>query len=74
MSVATLLKRTADTFMAARLAKRVAEDVVRQVPYPSIGAAALIGAAVGFALARPRGGIRRSATRKLQGRLPKTGE
>jgi ElaB/YqjD/DUF883 family membrane-anchored ribosome-binding protein len=47
MNVATLLKDSANAFMAATLAKRVAGDVVRRAPYPVLGAAAVLGAVAG---------------------------
>jgi ElaB/YqjD/DUF883 family membrane-anchored ribosome-binding protein len=47
VNVATLLKDSANAYMAATLAKRVAGDVVRRVPYPMLGAAALLGAVAG---------------------------
>jgi hypothetical protein len=74
VSIATLLKGSADTFMAATLVKRVVSDVVRKIPYPAMGAAALIGAALGVAFSRRREATRRPARRRLQGRLPKTAE
>jgi hypothetical protein len=74
VSVATLLKGSADTYMTAALVKRVANDLVRKLPYPAIGAAALIGAALGVAFTRRRAATRIPARRRLQGRLPKTAE
>ena len=62
MSVAALLKGTANTFMAATLVKRVVVDVVRDVPYPAMGAAALLGALLGASLARRQ---RRAASKRI---------
>lgn len=52
MNLETLLKDTANVYMTATLAKRVAGDVVRRVPYSSLGAIALAGAIAGYWLAR----------------------
>jgi hypothetical protein len=52
MNLETLLKDTANTYMAATLAKRVTGDVVRRVPYSSLGTIALASAITGYCLAR----------------------
>ncbi len=52
MNLETLLKDTANTYMTATLAKRVTGDVVRRVPYSSLGTVALASAIAGFCLAR----------------------
>jgi ElaB/YqjD/DUF883 family membrane-anchored ribosome-binding protein len=54
MNIATLLQNSANGYMAARMAKRVSTDVLRRLPYPAMGAAAIIGALAGFALTRRR--------------------
>ena len=54
MNVATLLKDSANAFMAAVLAKRVAGDVIRRAPYPVLGAAAVLGAVAGALWHRSR--------------------
>jgi hypothetical protein len=54
MNLETLLKDTANTYMTATLAKRVTGDVVRRVPYSSLGTIALASAVAGFWLARHR--------------------
>ena len=56
MNVATLLKDSANAYMAATLAKRVAGDVVRRAPYPVMGAAVLLGAVAGALWMRRRRG------------------
>ena len=52
MNLETLLKDTANVYMTATLAKRVTGDVVRRVPYSSLGAIALASAIAGYWLAR----------------------
>jgi hypothetical protein len=54
MNFAALLKDSANTLMAARLAKQVAGDVVRKAPYPVLGTAALLGVWAGSRIARRR--------------------
>jgi hypothetical protein len=54
VNVAALLKESANTYMAARLAQQVAGDVARRVPYPVIGTVALLGAWAGARIARRR--------------------
>lgn len=71
MSIAALLKGSADTYMTATLLKRVADDVVHKIPYPAMGAAALLGAILGAAFTHRRQATGRPATRRPQGRLPK---
>lgn len=58
MNIATLLQNSANGYMAATIAKRVSSDVVRQVPYPAIGLAAILGAFAGVMLSRRRQGTR----------------
>lgn len=58
MNVATLLKDSANAYMAATLAKRVAGDVVRRAPYSVLGAAALLGALAGTLWTRRHGARR----------------
>jgi len=59
MNIATLLKDSANGYMAATMAKRVSTDVVRRLPYPAMGAAALIGVLAGVMFARRRQSARR---------------
>ena len=59
MDVATLLQDSANVFMAATMAKRVGNDLVRQLPYPAIGAAALLGVLAGVMISRRRRNARR---------------
>ena len=54
MNLGSLLKDTANTYMAATLAKRVTGDVVQRVPYSSLGTIAIASAITGFWLARRR--------------------
>ena len=54
MNLATLLQNSANGYMAATIAKRVSTDVVRQVPYPAIGLAVILGAFAGVMLTRRR--------------------
>jgi hypothetical protein len=72
VSIAALLKGSADTFMTVRLVKRVADDVVHKIPYPAMGAAVLLGAILGATFTHRRQTTGRAATRRPQGRLPKT--
>jgi ElaB/YqjD/DUF883 family membrane-anchored ribosome-binding protein len=59
MNIATLLKDSANGYMAASMAKRVSTDVVRQLPYQAMGAAALIGVLAGVMFTRRRQSARR---------------
>jgi ElaB/YqjD/DUF883 family membrane-anchored ribosome-binding protein len=59
MDIATLLQTSANGFMAATMAKRVSTDVVRQLPYPAMGAAAILGVVAGVMLSRRRQSLRR---------------
>jgi ElaB/YqjD/DUF883 family membrane-anchored ribosome-binding protein len=59
MDLATLLQDSANGYMAATLAKRVSTDVVRQLPYPLIGAAAILGVLAGVMISRRRRNDRR---------------
>jgi ElaB/YqjD/DUF883 family membrane-anchored ribosome-binding protein len=59
MNIATLLKDSANGYMAAAMAKRVSTDVVRQLPYPAMGAAAILGVLAGVMISRRRQGERR---------------
>jgi ElaB/YqjD/DUF883 family membrane-anchored ribosome-binding protein len=59
MNIATLLKDSANGYMAAAMAKRVSTDVIRQLPYPAIGAAAILGVLAGVMISRRRQGDRR---------------
>ncbi len=52
LSVAQVLKGGANAFMAALLAKRVADDVVKSVPYLSAGVGAVLGLACGAVIGR----------------------
>jgi ElaB/YqjD/DUF883 family membrane-anchored ribosome-binding protein len=54
MDLATLLHDSANGYMAATMAKRVSSDVVRQLPYPAIGAAAVLGVLAGVMISRRR--------------------
>jgi ElaB/YqjD/DUF883 family membrane-anchored ribosome-binding protein len=54
MNIATFLQNSANGYMAATMAKRVSTDVVRQLPYPAMGAAALLGVLAGVMIARRR--------------------
>jgi ElaB/YqjD/DUF883 family membrane-anchored ribosome-binding protein len=54
MNLATLLQDSANGYMAATMLKRVSSDVVRQIPYPVIGAAAVLGVLAGVILTRRR--------------------
>ena len=54
MNVATLLKDSANAYMAAALAKRVVGDVARRAPYSVMGAAAVLGAVAGALWSRRR--------------------
>jgi ElaB/YqjD/DUF883 family membrane-anchored ribosome-binding protein len=45
--------------MAASMAKRVSTDVVRQLPYPAVGAAALLGVLAGVMITRRRQNAKR---------------
>ena len=47
MQLAPLLKNAANVWMTGHLIRRVSRDVVRAVPYPAIGVAALLGGALG---------------------------
>jgi uncharacterized protein (TIGR03382 family) len=58
-NIATLLKDSANGYMAATLAKRVSADVVRRLPYPAMGAAALVGLLAGVMFTRRRQSTRR---------------
>jgi hypothetical protein len=71
VNIAALLKGSADTFMTVWLVKRVADDVVHKIPYPAMGAAALLGAVLGAAFTHRRQATGRPATRRPQGRSPK---
>lgn len=62
MNLETLLRDTANTYMTATLAKRVTGDVVRQVPYSSLGTVVLASAIAGFWLARHRRAARDRVT------------
>ena len=59
MNIATFLQNSANGFMAASMAKRVSTDVVRQLPYPAMGAAAILGVLAGVMISRRRQGARR---------------
>jgi ElaB/YqjD/DUF883 family membrane-anchored ribosome-binding protein len=59
MNLAALLKDSANTYMAARLARQVAGDVVRKAPYPVLGTAALLGVWAGARITRRRKAVRR---------------
>jgi ElaB/YqjD/DUF883 family membrane-anchored ribosome-binding protein len=59
MNIATLLRNSANGYMAASMAKRVSTDVVRRVPYPVIGVAAILGAVAGAMLNRRHHSARR---------------
>jgi hypothetical protein len=59
MNVATLLQDSANGYMAATMAKRVGSDIVRQVPYPVIGAVAVLGMLAGVMINRRRRSTRR---------------
>lgn len=54
MDMATLLKRSAYLVVSITLVKLVAADVVRRLPYPAAGAAALVGLLAGWRLGAPR--------------------
>jgi cation transporter-like permease len=65
MSVATLLKYSANILMGAALVKRIAADMAAEVrrdvgslrsPYPIAGAATVMGIVAGILLARHRRG------------------
>ena len=59
MNIATFLQNSANGFMAATMAKRVSTDVVRRLPYPAMGAAAILGVLAGVMISRRRQGVRR---------------
>lgn len=59
MNIATFLQNSANGYMAASMAKRVSTDVVRQLPYPAMGAAAILGVLAGVMISRRRQGARR---------------
>jgi ElaB/YqjD/DUF883 family membrane-anchored ribosome-binding protein len=59
MNLAELLQGSANGYMVAALTKRVSSDVVRQLPYPVIGAAAVLGALAGMMISRRRRSARR---------------
>lgn len=59
MDLATLLRDSANSYMAATMAKRVSSDVVRQLPYPAMGAAAVLGVLAGVMISRRRRNDRR---------------
>ncbi len=59
MNLATLLRNSANGYMAASMAKRVSTDVVRQLPYPAVGAAALLGVLAGVMITRRRQNAKR---------------
>jgi ElaB/YqjD/DUF883 family membrane-anchored ribosome-binding protein len=59
MNIATLLQNSANGFMAATVAKRVSTDVVRQLPYPAMGAAAILGVIAGVMISRRHHNVRR---------------
>ena len=59
MNIATLLQNSANGFMAATVAKRVSTDVVRQLPYPAMGAAAILGVIAGVMISRRQHHVRR---------------
>jgi ElaB/YqjD/DUF883 family membrane-anchored ribosome-binding protein len=54
MNMETLLRNAANGYMAATMATRVSTDVVRRVPYPAIGLAAILGAFAGVMMNRRR--------------------
>ena len=59
MNLGTLLRTSANGYMAATLATRVTGDVVRRLPYPAVGLAALVGALAGAVLNRRHSNARR---------------
>ena len=59
MNIGTLLQNSANGYMAATMAKRVSNDVVRQLPYPAIGTAAVLGVLAGVMISRRRRNDRR---------------
>lgn len=59
MNIATLLRNSANGYMAATLAKRVSTDVIRQLPYPAMGVAAILGVIAGVMISRRHHGARR---------------
>jgi ElaB/YqjD/DUF883 family membrane-anchored ribosome-binding protein len=59
MNLATILQDSANGYMAAAMAKRVGSDIVRQVPYPVIGVAAVLGMLAGVMINRRRRSARR---------------
>jgi ElaB/YqjD/DUF883 family membrane-anchored ribosome-binding protein len=59
MDVGTLLQDSANGYMVAAMAKRVGSDLVRQVPYSAIGAAAVLGMLMGVMINRRRRSARR---------------
>ena len=59
MNIATFLQNSANGYMAASMAKRVSTDVVRRLPYPAMGAAAVLGVLAGVMISRRRQGARR---------------
>lgn len=54
MNLSTLLQNSANGYMAATVAKRISSDVVRQLPYPAIGTAAVLGVLAGVMISRRR--------------------
>ncbi len=52
MNLGTLLRNSANGYMAARMAKQVSTDLVRRLPYAAIGAAVVLEALTGVMLNR----------------------
>lgn len=52
MDMATLLKRSANLIAGVILVKLVAADLIRRLPYPAAGAAALVGLFAGLGAGR----------------------